>query len=466
MQRLFGWMLALAIQGSDGYEPTDRLIPPGWQGNPWGPVATKARETGQLPPLTMTPLMTGWDRWGRATLHDGDIVFRRGDARIAFGWFPFSRFIANASGSAYSHVGTVVIENGECYVYDTTKAGVRRQPFYVWVLDNVGDVGVKRLKPEYQSHVPEVVAYLHRTYDQQVPFDYCARPRRPRPLLRGDGREGVPIRRPEALRPDPPAGHGERIKIPPANVPAPEVLGDVAGEAALVRSTRVLPRKHPARDLVLAAAGDGLSAAGKVAAVGIGRSHGGDDPRDRFRGKSTGRMASDSPYRRAASPTRCPPPIRYGRAPESGLALWPVGLARLDLQQVRIYRRQQRRISSMDDPEEHALVFTALACGVGGCIEWKNEEIIRRVRSDANLAGLGPNEIRRDLVAYVRRSGKQVIIQREQKDEDFPDHPFFYVVIVPHKDIPDGIFVKLVLHDPDPPEYPVVLIVSLHKAGV
>ncbi len=173
MQRLFGWMLALAIQGSDGYEPTDRLIPPGWQGNPWGPVATKARETGQLPPLTMTPLMTGWDRWGRATLHDGDIVFRRGDARIAFGWFPFSRFIANASGSAYSHVGTVVIENGECYVYDTTKAGVRRQPFYVWVLDNVGDVGVKRLKPEYQSHVPEVVAYLHRTYDQQVPFDYA-----------------------------------------------------------------------------------------------------------------------------------------------------------------------------------------------------------------------------------------------------------------------------------------------------
>ena len=77
----------------------------------------------------MTPRMEQWDRWGRTVLRDGDIVFRLGDARVLFGYFPFSRFIANVSGSKYSHVGTVAIEDGAPVVYDTAKPGVRRQPF-------------------------------------------------------------------------------------------------------------------------------------------------------------------------------------------------------------------------------------------------------------------------------------------------------------------------------------------------
>ena len=92
--------------------------------------------------------MKQWDQWGRKVLKTGDILFRRGDARILGGCFPFSRFIANVSGSQYSHIGTVVIEDGEPVVYDTTKASVRRQPLKVWVLDNTGAFGVKRLKPE------------------------------------------------------------------------------------------------------------------------------------------------------------------------------------------------------------------------------------------------------------------------------------------------------------------------------
>jgi hypothetical protein len=116
--------------------------------------------------------MKEWDRWGRQVLQTGDLLFRRGDARILRGWFPFSRFIANISGSKYSHIGTVVVEDGEPIVYDTTKASVRRQPLKIWILDNTGAFGVKRLKPPYQRLVPRVVEYLHDVYKRQVPFDY------------------------------------------------------------------------------------------------------------------------------------------------------------------------------------------------------------------------------------------------------------------------------------------------------
>ena len=46
------------------------------------------------------------------------------------------------------------------------------QPFGVWILDNVGAFGVKRLLPEQRGAVPEVLAYCHKVFQQQVPFDY------------------------------------------------------------------------------------------------------------------------------------------------------------------------------------------------------------------------------------------------------------------------------------------------------
>lgn len=174
--RILGWAALVVLHANDGKEPTDKLVPAGWQGNPWGPVATKARESGELPPIPITSQMKQWDAWGRANLREGDIVFRRGNAKVLFGYFPFSRFIANASGSKYSHTGVVAIENGEPVVYDTTKASVRRQPFSIWTLDNAGPFGLKRLKAEQRSHIPQVIAFCHRVFEEQVPFDYSLDP--------------------------------------------------------------------------------------------------------------------------------------------------------------------------------------------------------------------------------------------------------------------------------------------------
>ncbi|HEX8201045.1 MAG TPA: hypothetical protein VF590_11190, partial [Isosphaeraceae bacterium] len=41
-----------------------------------------------------------------------------------------------------------------------------------WVLDNVGPIGVKRLRAEQQSHIPAVLAFCREIYRQQLPFDF------------------------------------------------------------------------------------------------------------------------------------------------------------------------------------------------------------------------------------------------------------------------------------------------------
>jgi hypothetical protein len=172
MQWILRWTLIIAAHAQDVREPSHQFVPPGWQGNPWGPAVTRARAEGRVPAIVLTPTMEPWDRWGRAVLRDGDIVFRLGDTRTLGGLFPFSRFLADASGSRYSHTGIVAIEDGAPVVYDCIKEGVCRQPFPIWILDNVGAIGVKRLKSERRRSIPGVLAYCRKVFEEEVPFDY------------------------------------------------------------------------------------------------------------------------------------------------------------------------------------------------------------------------------------------------------------------------------------------------------
>jgi hypothetical protein len=97
---------------------------------------------------------------------------RLGDARVLRGLFPMSRFYANCSNSKFSHTGIVAIEEDGPVVYDTTGSGVARQPFCVWTLDNVGNFGVKRIRPEHRNAVPKVLQYCRKVFRDQPPFDY------------------------------------------------------------------------------------------------------------------------------------------------------------------------------------------------------------------------------------------------------------------------------------------------------
>jgi hypothetical protein len=147
------------------------MKPPAWTGIFWGPAATRARASGQLPPLPSNPQLAGWHRWGQRALSDGDIVFRLGDARVVRGMVPLSRFIARATGSPFSHTGIVAIEDGSPVVYDCSSGGVRRQPFAIWMLDSVGPLGVRRLKPQHREHISGAVDYCRAAFERQVSFD-------------------------------------------------------------------------------------------------------------------------------------------------------------------------------------------------------------------------------------------------------------------------------------------------------
>ena len=168
----FCWTLALLNSERRAEEGADWLRPAAWSGNFWGPSAGRARSAGELPPLPMDPAMIRWDRWGRDVLRDGDIVFRLGDARALRGLFALSWFIARATGSSFSHTGIVAFEDGSPVVYDCSDEGVRRIPFGAWMLECVGPLGVKRLKPEHRQHIPGVIGYCRQVFEQEVSFDF------------------------------------------------------------------------------------------------------------------------------------------------------------------------------------------------------------------------------------------------------------------------------------------------------
>ncbi len=172
MAWFFCWMIALSASERSATEATDQMTPAGWTGNPWGPAATRARLNGELPPIVMTPRMKQWHQWGNKVFRDGDIVFRLGDARTMLGCFPLSYLIAQATASPFSHTGIIAIEDGAAVVYDCSSSGIQRQPFAVWMLDCVGPVGVKRLKPAHRGRIPGVLGFCRKLFEQQVPFDF------------------------------------------------------------------------------------------------------------------------------------------------------------------------------------------------------------------------------------------------------------------------------------------------------
>ncbi len=170
------WMIAFCNDERGLEERSDWMRPAAWSGRFWGPEASRARSAGEILPQAMDPEMARWNRWGRDVLREGDIVFRLGDARAMRGLFALSRFIASATDSPFSHTGIVAIEDGCPMVYDCSSDGIRLMPFEVWMLDCVGSLGVKRPKPEHRHHIPGVIGYCRKVFDQQVPFDYEFRP--------------------------------------------------------------------------------------------------------------------------------------------------------------------------------------------------------------------------------------------------------------------------------------------------
>jgi hypothetical protein len=114
--------------------------------------------------------MLTWQEWGRKNLEDGDLVHRLGDARLARGLYPFSRALAKVTDSRYSHTAIVSIEHGEPFLYDATKAGIRRQPFAIYMIDVIGNQWcVSRCSNLDKT---KAIAYAKKRWEEQTPFDF------------------------------------------------------------------------------------------------------------------------------------------------------------------------------------------------------------------------------------------------------------------------------------------------------
>ena len=121
------------------------------------------------------------------------------------------------------------------------------------MLDCVGSMGVKRLKPEHRRHIPGVIGYCRRIFEQQVPFDYRVPPGRCRALLPRADREGVPIPGAGTLRasPDRRLGASDQLSSDRA-LDALYGSGLVLEQPDHTRAARLLARQRAPRGVGLA----------------------------------------------------------------------------------------------------------------------------------------------------------------------------------------------------------------------
>ena len=120
-------------------------------------------------------------------------------------------------------------------------------------------------------------------------------------------------------------------------------------------------------------------------------------------------------------------------------------------------------------PSRPDLVHRAICAGTMGQIEWK-QSAEERVRKDPRMKRFTPHGIRLYLHEWVL-DHRGTIETREETDADwraeYPDDPWWYFSIILLKEVveelPDGVFVKMKLLDPEDDTDPWVQIISCHE---
>src|SRR5262245_27236826 len=97
----------------------------------------------------------------------------------------------------------------------------------------------------------------------------------------------------------------------------------------------------------------------------------------------------------------------------------------------------------MDDPADQlALVRKALTSGLSNCVEWVNDEALKRVRDDPGNQGLTPEGIKQLLIEFVQAGGE--ITQRIEERQRWKDQrDYWYMAVVPVDGFRHGLFVEM-----------------------
>jgi len=108
----------------------------------------------------------------RQIVREGDIVFRLSQTQLAGGLIDFSKEIAKATHSRFSHAVLVYrVEEDGIILADITPNGVARRYMIDWYIEGCKVLAVKRLKPEYEHLVPVVLEEARRVIEQDLLYD-------------------------------------------------------------------------------------------------------------------------------------------------------------------------------------------------------------------------------------------------------------------------------------------------------
>lgn len=111
------------------------------------------------------PLMT-------EKIQEGDIIFRLGSTQIVGGLVDFSKTIAKATESDFSHAVIVYEKRHDGVVIaDIMETGITRRYIIDWYMDGTRNIVIKRLKPEYQHYLPKVIECLKKHIEEDVLYD-------------------------------------------------------------------------------------------------------------------------------------------------------------------------------------------------------------------------------------------------------------------------------------------------------
>ena len=174
------------------------------------------------------------------------------------GWFPLSHLIAQATASPFSHTGIIAIEDGEVVVYDCSSSGIQRQPFHVWMLDCVGPLGVKRLKPEHRDRIRASWASAGRCSSSRYRSTTSSAWTTPSSTASSSPRRRFGPRVWPCLEPVRIGDWEDLVNYPLTAYAFIRFSGLVLESAHHAGSARVPPGQRPQRHVGLALAGDGF----------------------------------------------------------------------------------------------------------------------------------------------------------------------------------------------------------------
>ena len=108
----------------------------------------------------------------KEVLKEGDIIFRLSSTQLLGGLVDFSKEIANATKSDFSHAVLVYkIENNEVILADVTPAGVTKRFLVDWYLDKSTNIVVKRVRSKYRRLIPIVLNEATKIIKKDVLYD-------------------------------------------------------------------------------------------------------------------------------------------------------------------------------------------------------------------------------------------------------------------------------------------------------